>query len=276
MQQLVITDPDTQVILRTPTEVIIDCHMNKSILMYSECEGSTIHQTENGSPFAVDVRANNVTMQYLSFSERGIRLRFGASHCLVEGCSFIRDGRFIPAHDVVAVQIKPGTVGEECKNNTIKDNIFINYTDAIQLTDGAEDSGLPGATVAEGTLIQGNTIFATVAKPGIENALDFKMGGTKESPVMVIGNYITGYRSYPNPNNQNVQIFGYATTIHNYGDNIKFLCNQVTNCDIAYQIVRQYRDGQKYIPSFTFEGNSYQNVPMDVLSGAEEHQNYII
>lgn len=273
METLKIESSDGTIVCHEPANIVIDGALDHAILLYAGAEGSVITQTEKGQPHSIDIRANNVTVDGLQFRERGVRLRFGASNCRVQNCSFVRDGVSIPPGDVVAIQIKGGDETQNCRNNIIENNRIVNYTDGVQTTDAPQ-----GSRDAAGTIIRGNMIIATVAKPGIENAIDLKVGGFEENPLIIEGNYISGYRAYPNPNNVKQDILGYAFTFHNFADHVITRYNRVEDCTYAFQMVRQYRgegeERDKYIPNFSFAGNQYSCVDELILTGADEHMGH--
>lgn len=156
--------------------------------------------------------------QFESINTQPLRIRSGSHRNVISNCRFHRSAP-IPIHDVVAIQFSDSAN----LDNKILHCTILNYTDGIQTTHRA---GEPTGNVA-GLLIENCIIGhdkSVQSFPGSEEALDFKIGGTCQKPVVVRNCNLFGTRL-------NATSSGYAVAVHIIAQHIRFENVSIIDCD---------------------------------------------
>ncbi len=213
-------------------------------------------------PGSIQVQAsdNNIFEynQHYCETAQPFRLRFGSDGNKIRHSSFERKN--IPTTaDVVAIYLSDGP---NLNNEIGPDNDILNYTDGVQVGyRNVTDYG-HGA----GTYIHHNRIGITSEfhnadgsmVAGLENALDFKSGGTPENPLRVEYNNMFGYRpsilaGAGTP--------GYAINIKSCTSDVNLIGNVFEDSEAGIFLNAQYTPtGQWFVPRVNIVSNTFIDI----------------
>jgi len=223
--------------LRDQSDVFIEGGKIDSVLL-SRCNNihiKNVHLT-GASQISATSDSTVVECKFDCVNTQPLRIRSGSHRNVVSNCLFHRTSP-IPTHDVVAIQFSD----QANLFNEIVGCKILNYTDGIQTTHrkGELSGNAAGLLIYKCVIGHDKSVQSCL---GSEEALDFKIGGTPQDPVLVRDCYLFGTRL-------NDTSSGYAVAVHIIAQHIKFENVTIADCEGGIFITEMKDDKNEWLRS---------------------------